>query len=256
MQLSPPTARHWVDRWDRQQEGYLPDRETMFAVIADAVAETVRDAGRSAPIVIDLACGPGSLGARIREHLPQARVIGVDTDPVLLALARAVYGFEVVDHDLTDAGWVAALPLRVGAEAEQVDAIVSTTALHWLHSDQLAALYAQAGALLRPVGILLNGDGMAGPTAEIERIDRAIDRGQVERSGVADREEWADWWTAIKQEPELADVLAERDGRAWQHPENGGTTYEQHVELLREAGFRAVEPVWQYGRRRILAAVK
>ena len=256
MQLSLPTARRWVDRWDRQQEGYLPDRETMFAVIADAVAKTAQDADRPYPVVIDLACGPGSLGARIREHLPQARVIGVDTDPVLLALARTVYGFEVVDHDLTDADWIAVLPISVGAEAEQVDAIVSTTALHWLYPDRLAALYAQAAALLRPGGILLNGDEMTGPTAEIERIDRAVARGQIERTGTAGREEWTDWWSAIKQEPELADALAERDGRAWQHPENGGTTYEQHVQLLREAGFGAVEPVWQYGRRRILAAVK
>lgn len=256
MQLSLPTARHWVERWDRQQEGYLPDRETMFAVIADAVAQTVRDADRPNPVVVDLACGPGSLGARVLGRLPQARVIGVDTDPVLLALARTVYGFEVVDHDLTDAGWIAALPLPQGPEAERVDAVVSTTALHWLRPEQLAALYAQAAELLRPGGVLLNGDEMTGPAAEIERIHRAIGRGQIERSGVADREVWDDWWTAIKREPELADALADRDGRAWQHPENGGTTYEQHVGMLREAGFRAVEPVWQYGRRRILAAVR
>lgn len=256
MPLSPPTARHWTDRWDRQQERYLPDRETMFAVIADAVDETVRAADRPYPVVLDLACGPGSLGARIRDRLPQARVIGVDADPMLLALASAVYGFEVVDHNLADAGWVSALPISVGAEAEQVDAIVSTTALHWLQPRQLGVLYTQAANLLRPGGVLLNGDDMRGPSAQIDRLNRAVVTRQIERSGVAGREAWADWWTAIKEEPELAEALADRDSRAWDHPENGGTTYEQHVQLLRDAGFRAVEPVWQHGWRRILAAVK
>ncbi|MFI9509709.1 class I SAM-dependent methyltransferase [Nocardia sp. NPDC052566] len=247
MSLTLTTAHTWIERWDRQQEGYLPDRELMFAVIADAVTAQT---DHPAPLVLDVACGPGSLGARIRDRLPSARVIGIDTDPVLLELARAAYGFELVDHNLGDPAWFSALP------GEPVDAIVSTTALHWLPADQLAAFYTQAATLLRPGGILLNGDDMATHTVDIDYLDQAVGTGQIEREGVGDRENWADFWTAITAEPELSTAVAERDRRRWDHPENNNVTYEQHRTLLREAGFHSSGTIWQYGRRRILAAVK
>lgn len=246
MSLTPTLARSWIDRWDRQQEGYLPDREVMFAVIADAVAA---NADRPDPLVLDVACGPGSLGARIRERLPQARVIGIDADPVLLELARTAYGFELVDHNLADPAWTAQLP------AEPVDAIVSTIALHWLGADQLAALYAQSAKLLRPGGVLLNGDDMVAEATDIDQLHAVIGTRQIEREGVGDREDWVEWWTAITAEPELATAVAERDTRRWEHPESNGVTYEQHAKFLREAGFRTAESIWQYGRRRIIAAV-
>src|SRR5215469_13543454 len=53
------TASAWIDRWDAQQEVFMPDREERFTALIDAVAET---AGREDPLVIDLGCGPGSLG--------------------------------------------------------------------------------------------------------------------------------------------------------------------------------------------------
>ncbi|MFI6172327.1 class I SAM-dependent methyltransferase [Nocardia sp. NPDC051052] len=246
MSLTPTLARTWIDRWDRQQEGYLPDREIMFAVIADAVAANT---DRADPLVLDVACGPGSLGARIRERLPQARVIGIDADPVLLELARTAYGFDLVDRNLADPAWTADLP------AEPIDAFVSTTALHWLGADQLAALYAQSAKLLRPGGVLLNGDDMVAETTDIDQLHAAIGTRQLEREGVGDREGWVDWWSAITAEPELATAVAERDNRRWEHPEDNGVTYEQHLKFLRAAGFRSAEPIWQYGRRRIIAAV-
>jgi len=30
-------ARRWLERWDRQQENYIADREERFAVVADVV---------------------------------------------------------------------------------------------------------------------------------------------------------------------------------------------------------------------------
>ncbi|MBU3065883.1 class I SAM-dependent methyltransferase [Nocardia sp. NEAU-G5] len=247
MSLTTTTADTWVRRWDHQQETYVPDRETVFAVIADAVAAHTQ---RPDPVVIDLACGPGSLGARILERLPRARVIGVDTDPVLLALGRSAHGLELLDRNLTDPQWLAALPI-----SDPVDAIVSTTALHWLRTDQLAQLYTQTARLLRPGGILLNGDDIATRDTEIDLLDQVIRARHAERESVGDHEDWDEWWTAIKAEPELVDAVAERERRAWEHPENGNTTYELHLTLLRQAGFRTVSQLWQYGRRRIIAAI-
>jgi SAM-dependent methyltransferase len=93
-----PAASTWLERWDAQQETYLPDREEHFEVLIDLV-ETV--AG-PAPRVLDLACGPGSLGTRLLARLPEASVVGVDADPVLLALGRATApaGLRLIEADL------------------------------------------------------------------------------------------------------------------------------------------------------------
>src|ERR1700754_1413972 len=85
--LTHDAATEWIARWDRQQEGYLPDREERFTALIDAVEAL----GRSDPLVIDLGCGPGSLSARLLERLPAATVVSVDADPLLLGLGRAAY---------------------------------------------------------------------------------------------------------------------------------------------------------------------
>ena len=76
-------AQEWLDRWDRQQGHYMPDREERFDVVIDVVEEVI---GRPDPLVVDLGIGPGSLAHRLIDRIPQARVVGVDADPLLLAL--------------------------------------------------------------------------------------------------------------------------------------------------------------------------
>ena len=105
-------AEQWIDRWDAQQEWYMPDREERFTVLIDAVEAGV---GRDDPLVLDLGCGPGSLAARLLDRLPAARVVAIDTDPLLLALGGAAYagraGLRFVDQDLRKPGWAPALGL-------------------------------------------------------------------------------------------------------------------------------------------------
>ena len=60
--LSRQAAMAWIDRWDTQQEVYLPDREERFCALFDAVQEI---AGRPDPLVLVLGCGPGALAVRL-----------------------------------------------------------------------------------------------------------------------------------------------------------------------------------------------
>jgi SAM-dependent methyltransferase len=87
-ELDRGTARDWIDRWDRQQEESLPDREDRFTALIDAVEEGTE---RPDPLVLDLGCGPGSLAVRLLDRLPRATVIGIDADPVSLTLGQAAY---------------------------------------------------------------------------------------------------------------------------------------------------------------------
>lgn len=43
---------------------------------------------------------------------------------------------------------------------DQVDAVLTSTALHWLPVERLIYLYHQLGQLVRPGGVVLNGDHM------------------------------------------------------------------------------------------------
>ena len=186
-------AQAWIRRWDAQQQVYLPDREDRFTALIDAVEEAV---GRPDPLVLDLGSGPGSLAIRLLDRMPQARVVAVDADPLLLALGRAAFadrpGLRFTDADLRAPGWSARLGL-----AGTPDAAVSTTALHWLSQDALAAFYAELVGLLRPGGIVLNGDHLQeDETAPVlRRLGRAlIEREEQRRFEILD----AHWDLPIK----------------------------------------------------------
>src|SRR5437773_10643018 len=155
-ELDRETAQRWIERWDRQQEEGLADREDRFTALIDAVEEGT---GRPDPLILDIGCGPGSLGVRLLARLPHATVVGIDADPVSLTLGRAAYsdvpGLRFADLDLRTPGWAARLGLGdLGPGDRAPDAAVSTTALHWLAEPELRALYAELAAVLRPGGRL------------------------------------------------------------------------------------------------------
>jgi SAM-dependent methyltransferase len=256
--LSPGQAVAWIGRWDAQQQRYMPDREERFTALIDAVAE---GAGRDDPLVLDLGCGPGSLSVRLLDRIPGATVIGVDADPLLLTLARAAWagrpGLRFAGHDLRDAGWAAALGLDRPA-----DAAVSTTALHWLTPDALAAVYAEVATVLRPGGLLLDGDHLAEDETTapaLFRLGRALVEREVQRHPPAvGAETWADWWAAARADPALAGLAAQRDTMRLDSEHHGSPAgrLAVHVEALRKAGFAEVGTLWQRGDNRLLCAVR
>ncbi|MFD8963243.1 methyltransferase domain-containing protein, partial [Streptomyces anulatus] len=83
------TARTWLQRWDRQQERYSPDREERFQVVIDIVGRSLeRDGTAARPLLVDLGCGTGSLTTRLARAFPRADTVGVDADPLLRGLAE------------------------------------------------------------------------------------------------------------------------------------------------------------------------
>lgn len=245
-------ADYWMRRWDAQQERYIADREERFTVVGDVLEHAIRD--RSAPVIVDLGCGPGSMSARLAHRLPSAELIGVDADPLLLALGQSHYPDLVrfVDADLADPSWpeLAGLP-------GQVDAAVSSTALHWLESARLAELYEQLARYVRPGGVFVNADHLRLGGEAIDDFAQRVRTARAERVGVTANEEWHDWWDGVLADDELAPMVQQRSQRAIQH---GGSenefTVEDHAELLRTAGFTEVGTVWQSGDDHVLVAVR
>ncbi|MGN5381082.1 methyltransferase [Streptomyces sp. MUSC 14] len=254
MGLSLATAEKWVGRWELQQRRYAVDREDRFTVIADVV-EHIAAGHTGRPLIVDLGCGPGSLAARLARRLPRADIVAVDRDPLLLELARTHHAdaARYVDAAIGEDGWTQALALD-----RPLDAVASTTALHYLTPDTLYHVYRHLAALLRPGGVLVNGDHLPQDDAVLAEVAAHVGRRRAERQHALAHEDWTSWWAAVAEDPELAELLAERRSR--QLVTRSGCearlTLSGHIRLLRQAGFGQAGAVWQYGDSHVVVAVR
>jgi SAM-dependent methyltransferase len=136
-----------ADLYHRYRRGY-PAEVTEAIVNAFSLG--------SDDIVVDLGCGTGQLTIPIAQHLRAA--IGIDPEADMLAHAHSA----AQAQEITNVGWMVGrdtdLPLLRSLLGEQaVGALTIGQALHWMDHE---ALFAAAGALLRPgggVAILANG---------------------------------------------------------------------------------------------------
>ena len=242
----------WLRRWDAQQTAYLPDREERFAAMLDVLLPDEF-------VALDLASGPGAISQRLLRRFPRARCVAVDLDPVLQAMGQAVLGdhggrLRWVAADLRDPVWSDALGETT------FDAVLSTTALHWLEAGPLVRLYDDLGRLLRPGGVFLNGDNMAfAPSQTILRqlANAAAERRQMEAFDEGGAEDWEAWWAALAAEPRAAALFAERALRfPVAHGEEQSPIFDVHEAALRNAGFREVGIIWQRLDNRVLLGVR
>ncbi len=262
----------WLARWDAQQTGYLPDREARFSAMFDAL-EVLLGSTFSA---LDVACGPGSLSRRLLARFPTARVTAVDLDPVLLAMGKACLGtmdgrLTWIEADLNEETWPEALPER------PVDAALSTTAIHWLPPGRIVTLYRVLASVIRPGGVLLNGDNMRFPpqAPSFRKLAQTIaDQRLAVHRARPSAQDWETYWTALRAEPALAALFAERDRRFDFRPADREaavgsttprrknleavvpTTLDLHRAALIDAGFQEVDVLWQSVDNRVLMAVR
>lgn len=245
----------WLRRWDVQQGVYIEDRERGFEVMFSFL-ETLLPPQIT---VLDLAAGAGSISQRLLRLRPEARSVAVEVDPVMLTIGQGALGdmdgrLRWVRADLRDPQWATTV------SDDGFDAVLSTTATHWLQPHELAAVYRDVAGLLRPGGILLNGDGLYYPHSQ-PRIRAAVDAVDQRRQKQAvDRgaEAWNDWWDALRGEPALQQAFAERDRifPAEGRPRRSPPTLAFHEAALLEAGFEEVGTVWQDLHKRILLAFR
>lgn len=246
----------WLRRWDAQQQGYVPEREARFTAMLDALAVLLPGSF----VALDLGCGPGSISQRLLARFPHAQAIAVDFDPVMLALGQGALGtvdgrLRWVEADLDSPDWLEALG------ETQVDVALSATALHWLWPEPLTRLYRDLAHLLRPGGLLFNGDHLAfGPQSPtVARLSQhALEQQWTDAAFTTRGLETAEqWWAAFAAEPDAGPLLAAQArlfaSKQRQHVPPG---LDFHVAALRESGFGEVETIWQVLSDRVLMAVR
>ena len=179
---------------------------------------------------------------------------------MMLAIGRGALGtvdgrLRWIEADLASPDWLAALGEK------QTDAVLSTTALHWLEPEPLGRLYHDLACVLRPGGLFLNGDNMAFSPAlpTLTRLSqRVLDEQWADAAFAARGIETAEqWWDALTLEPAFAALLIQRAERfAGKERQESPPGFDVHVTALREAGFREVGTIWQMLSSRVLLAVR
>ncbi len=189
--------------YDARIRTFIPHYEAML----DAAAAALEVVGRPAPVAIDLGVGSGGLAARCLAVRPRARVIGIDNDEGMLALARKRLGRRLV----TVAGDFLATPLP------RCDVFTASFALHHIPTRRRkAAFYARCFAALRAGGLLVSADCCPASLPARRALDMAAWRAHLRRRYGA--------------------AQARRFLQAWAH-EDVYFTLEEEIAMLKRAGF-------------------
>ena len=246
----------WAERWEAQQQLHIPRREQRFQLMLEMVAEV---AGPNPNRLLDLACGPGSTSRRLLDCFPAVTVVALDADPLLLEIGRRTQGdsggrLHWLRSDLREPGWASQL-----GQWAPFDAVLTSTAMHWLASSDLVRVYRQLGELIRPGGIFLNAEHLR-PTRPGNRLGdmmRSV-RTRLTRADRADGENWDAWWEAARIESGFALLLAERDAVFSEvHPRHDEyITAKFHEEALAIAGFSETAVVWRFLDDTIVGAIR
>lgn len=203
--------------YDAMIRTFIPDYEEML----NEAASALHLMKRRSPVVVELGIGSGALAQRCVAVSPRARVIGLDVDADILALARRRLGSRLT----TLSGNFLAEPLPT------CDVIVSSFALHHVRTrSRKAGIYRRCFRALRPGGLFVTADCCL-----------ATDRHQQ----VRDREAWR-----AHLERTYRPARAEGFLRAWAK-EDVYFSLADEIDLLERAGFK-VDVRW---RRRSFAVV-
>jgi len=138
------TAHLGIDlaEYDARIRTFIPDYERMLAVGASAVP-------RRARTIVDLGTGTGALAARCLRRATGARLVGIDADAGMLAVAAR--------RLRSRAAFVTGNFLR--APLPRCDAVVASFALHHVRTrGAKQRLYARVRSALSPGGVLISVD--------------------------------------------------------------------------------------------------
>lgn len=207
--------------YDRQILTFIP----FYDEILDQAAAALVALDRPAKVLLDLGTGSGALAARCLKRLPGARVVGIDGDAAMLALAGKRLGKALTPV----VGNFESTPFPV------CDVVTASFSLHHVPEPEAKArIFAKAFAALRPGGMLVDAD--CAPSSDPKLQAR-------------DRETWRRHLAVAHGAAGARRFLA-----AWA----GEDTYfplDLETALLRQAGF-AVDIVWRRASFAVIAATR
>jgi SAM-dependent methyltransferase len=197
---------------------------------------------------LDLCCGPGDVGRAIRQIYPNAHVDGIDRDPFLTSICRAVNQREripgtLVVRDLNDDGWVDQFP-------GNYDVVATVNALHWFNDDRAAQLAKDVHGTLRSGGLFL----LAEPACPETPFAPGFDEWKAKQPPRYTREHWQRFWSRANEilGYDHTTLLGQGGG----HRIGDDMSVAGWIRLLERAGFALIDVLLRDADQAIIGAVK
>jgi tRNA (cmo5U34)-methyltransferase len=177
--------------------------------------------------VLDVGAGTGLLTAAVAESYSDARFELLDGSAEMLAEARERLGERILAVHVQD--------MADGLPAGPFDAVVSALAIHHLADDDKRVLFGRVHDVLRPGGVFVNAEQVAGPTPELADLYR---------------KRWAQMCRDLgASDAELAGALERRRY-------DRCADVESQLAWLRECGFPTADCIYKFWEDAVIVAVK
>jgi tRNA (cmo5U34)-methyltransferase len=177
--------------------------------------------------VLDLGAGTGLLTAAVAETYPDARFELLDGSVEMLTEAQQRLGDRVAGVHVQD--------MATGLPDGPFDAVVSALAIHHLEDDDKRVLFGRVYDVLRPGGVFVNAEQVAGPTPKLADLYKETWARMCRELGASEAE------VAAAQERRRHDRCAD---------------VESQLKWLRECGFTTADCIYKYWEDAVFVAVK
>jgi tRNA (cmo5U34)-methyltransferase len=207
--------------YDTDRAKLLPGGDAFYRWAIDLIPPRART-------ILDLGAGSGLLTILIRNRFPEAHIHAIDFSVPMLDLARTRLSG---DPNITfhHADYVND-PIP-----QQLCAVVSSLSIHHLDDPDKRTLFAEAHSALKPNGVFINADQVAGPTPELEERYKALWLQQVRALGAT--------------EPQIEASL-------YRQQEDRCASVADQLHWLREAGFADADCWFKDNRLAVMAGTK
>ena len=207
--------------YDRDRAKLIPGSDAFYRWAIDLIPS-------GAKTIVDLGAGSGLLTQLVRQRFPNAAIHLVDFSAAMLDLARNRLGHDP-NLTYTQADY-ATEPIPAS-----VCTIVSSLSIHHLDDEAKRHVFRKAYEALKPRGVFVNADQVAGPTPELDDRYRALWLHQVRELGAT--------------EQQIADSL-------YRQQQDRCVDVCRQLTWMREAGFADADCWYKEARFAVLAGTK
>lgn len=170
--------------------------------------------------VLDLGCGTGNTSKAVKNRFPNANITCIDLAENMIEMARyKLSEYDNIEYHVAD--------MREFEFGCDYDLVISSLAMHHLETDEeKKAVYRRIYDALRKGGVFYNGDNVLGSNQYQEKVNL---------------EKWKEFM--------LENVSLREIEEKWlptHYEEDHPSPLIDHLDWLREVGFKDVDVVWKY----------
>lgn len=202
----------------------VPQLELFYGAAAEALGPLAEGPLKR---ILDLGAGTGLLTATVAKAHPEASFELLDGSAEMLAEAQQRLGEGVLAVHVQD--------MAAGLPEGPFDAVISALAIHHLEDADKRVLFGRIHDVLRPGGVFVNAEQVAGPTPELAQLYEQTWQRMCRELGASESELGA----AIERR---------RHDRC--------TDVASQLDWLAQAGFAVADCIYKYWEDAVLVAVK